>query len=51
MFFSCHHNYQIPFFVFVCFSFFSKEGLFLLYNNKKPMGNKDGQTKEKKESI
>ena len=45
---------QLPdfFFLFVCFSFFSKEGLFLFYINKKmPAGKNDGQTKEKKESI
>ena len=44
---------QLPdfFFLFVCFSFFSKEWLFLFYINKKASGKKDGQTKEKKESI
>ena len=38
--FSCYHNHHIPF---SFFFFFSKEGLFLLYNNeKKPVGKKNG---------
>ena len=42
---------QIPASVRFFFSFLSNEGLFLFYNNKKAKGKKDGQTKEKKESI